>query len=217
MVRQARSEATRRRIIDAAVELINERGYPAAGLPDIIEHAEMTKGALYYHFDSKETLATAIMEEGASTLLAAFGATGDSTSPAIEMIISGVFATADLIESVPVVRAAVRLMRTFGPFNPAARGFYERLMSDMNDRVRAGTSEGDVRSDVDPETIAVTIVGMMLSAELLSDALSNHRDLRARLARMWGPTLPVVVSEESLPYYREFLARRALRDTSSGP
>ena len=33
MVRQARSEATRRRIIDSAVELINEIGYPAAVSP----------------------------------------------------------------------------------------------------------------------------------------------------------------------------------------
>ena len=66
MVRQARSEATRRRIITSAVELFNEIGYPAAGLGDIIERAEMTKGALYYHFDSKESLATAIIEEGSA-------------------------------------------------------------------------------------------------------------------------------------------------------
>ena len=69
MVRQARSEATRRKIITSAAELINEIGYPATGLGDIIERAEMTKGALYYHFDSKESLATAIIEEGGAHLL----------------------------------------------------------------------------------------------------------------------------------------------------
>ena len=35
------------------------------------------------------------------------------------------------------------------------------------------------------------------------------------LARLWECALPVIVSEESLPYYREFLARRGLRDTST--
>ena len=69
MVRQARSEATRRKIIMSAVELFNEIGYPATGLGDIIERAEMTKGALYYHFDSKESLATAIIEEGSAHLV----------------------------------------------------------------------------------------------------------------------------------------------------
>jgi AcrR family transcriptional regulator len=69
MVRQARSDATRRKIITSAVELFNEIGYPATGLGDIIERAEMTKGALYYHFDSKESLATAIIEEGSANLI----------------------------------------------------------------------------------------------------------------------------------------------------
>ena len=72
MVRQARSEATRKKIINAAVDLFAEVGYQATGLGDIIERAEMTKGALYYHFDSKEALATAIIEEGANTALTAF-------------------------------------------------------------------------------------------------------------------------------------------------
>ena len=61
MVRQARSEATRQRIVNAAVELFSDVGYQATGLGDIIERAQLTKGALYYHFDSKEALATAII------------------------------------------------------------------------------------------------------------------------------------------------------------
>ena len=39
-------------------------GYAAAGLGEISERAGMTKGALYHHFDSKEALATAIIEQG---------------------------------------------------------------------------------------------------------------------------------------------------------
>jgi AcrR family transcriptional regulator len=66
MVRQARSETTRRKIITSAVELFNEIGYPATGLGDIIDRPEMTKGALYYHFESKESLATAIIEDGSA-------------------------------------------------------------------------------------------------------------------------------------------------------
>src|ERR1700752_3583569 len=89
MVRQARSEATRSTIITSAVEFFNEIGYPAAGLGDIIERAEMTKGALYYHFDSKESLATAIIEEGADTALTAFRSISEPSSPALENMIHG--------------------------------------------------------------------------------------------------------------------------------
>src|SRR6201988_2610666 len=84
MVRQARSEATRRKIMTSAVELFNEIGYPATGLGDIIERAEMTKGALYYHFDSKESLATASIEEGSVRLAEAFRSIAAASAPARE-------------------------------------------------------------------------------------------------------------------------------------
>ena len=70
--RQARAQATRGKIIDAAVELFDENGFAATGLGDIIEQAEITKGALYYHFDSKESLATAIIEETTDRVIGAY-------------------------------------------------------------------------------------------------------------------------------------------------
>src|ERR1700755_2894337 len=96
MVRQARSEATRTKIITSAVELFNEIGYPATGLGDVIERAEMTKGALYYHFDSKESLATAIIEEAGARVFKAFRNITASSAPTLESMIHGVFVVADL-------------------------------------------------------------------------------------------------------------------------
>jgi Bacterial regulatory proteins, tetR family len=46
MARQVRSEATRRKILDAAVDAFNEVGYAAADRGAIIERTGMTKGAL---------------------------------------------------------------------------------------------------------------------------------------------------------------------------
>jgi AcrR family transcriptional regulator len=54
MARQVRSEATRRKILDAAIDVFGDVGYAAAGWNTIIERTGMTKGALYHHFDSKE-------------------------------------------------------------------------------------------------------------------------------------------------------------------
>ena len=104
MVRQARSVATKQKIIDAAVDLFAETGYQATALGDIIERAEMTKGALYYHFDSKEVLATAIIEAGAQKALAAFRSIGEPSTPALENMIHGLFVIAELVVSDKVVR-----------------------------------------------------------------------------------------------------------------
>jgi AcrR family transcriptional regulator len=211
MVRQARSEATRRKIIDSAVDLINEIGYPAAGLGDIIEHAELTKGALYYHFDSKEALATAVIEEGAHTVLSAFRASGRSSSPAMENVIHGSFVVTDVLNSDKVAQAGARLLRTFGGFNPAAKSTIQTLVQELVQSIKSAAVEGDVRAEVDPESTAATIVAGMFGAELLASSLGDGADLRARFARMWELSLPAIIADESLAYYREFLSRQSLR------
>lgn len=211
MVRQARSEATRRKIIDSAVDLINEIGYPAAGLGDIIDHAELTKGALYYHFDSKEALATAIIEEGADTVLAAFRASGRSSSPSMENLLHGSFVVTDVLGNDRVAQAGARLLRTFGGFNPAAKSTFQVLLDELVHSLVRAAAEGDVRPQLDVESTGATIVASMFGAELLSSALADGTDLRTRVTRMWELSLPAIITEESLGYYREFLARQSLR------
>jgi AcrR family transcriptional regulator len=211
MVRQARSEATRRKIIDSAVDLINEIGYPAAGLNDIIERAELTKGALYYHFDSKEALATAIIEEGSESLLGAFRAAGRSGSPSMENVIHGTFVITEVIGTDNVVRAGSRLLRTFGAFNPAAKKVFQMLVDELGEHVTRAIAEGDLRADLKPESTSGAIVAAMLGDELLSSALSDGEDLRARFTRSWELLLPAIIADESLGYYREFLSRQSAR------
>jgi AcrR family transcriptional regulator len=56
------ADGTRARVLDAARELFVERGYAGTSVRDIAEHLGMTKGALYYHFSSKEDLLYALVE-----------------------------------------------------------------------------------------------------------------------------------------------------------
>jgi AcrR family transcriptional regulator len=217
MVRQARSEATRRRIIDSAIDLINEIGYPASGLADIIERAELTKGALYYHFESKEAVATAIIEEGMDTILGAFHSAGRPGSPAMENIVHGLFVVADAIMADRIAQAACRLLRTFGGFNPAAKATYGVLQDELAERVTSAGEQGDLRTDVDPDAVVSTVLASILGAELISSALADGRDLRRRFALTLEILLPAIVPGESLEYYREFLARQSMRITPSKP
>jgi AcrR family transcriptional regulator len=215
MVRQARSEATRTKIITSAVELFNEIGYPATGLGDIIERAEMTKGALYYHFDSKESLATAIIEEGSAHLVEAFRSIITSSAPALEGIIHGVFVVADLLSTDQIARSATQLLRAFGEFNEAATRTYGGWMAQMMQSTRQAIDEGDIRGDLDPQAVGETIVGSMLGAELLANATTAGADILARVARTWKVLLPAIVTQESLSYFDEFLARESMRHSAA--
>jgi AcrR family transcriptional regulator len=211
MVRQARSEATRKKIINAAVDLFGEMGYSATGLGDITERMEMTKGALYYHFDSKESLATAIVEEGATALLEAFLGACRPSSPALENMVHGLFVVSDLFANDKVARTGVQLLRTFAEFTEASSRTFHGWLQAMATQARQAQAEGDLRDDLDPAVVSDVIVGAMLGTELISHATSGGADLIQRVLRTWEILLPAIATDESLPYFREYLARESLR------
>ncbi len=223
MARQVRSEATRRKILDAAIDVFGEVGYAAAGWNTIIERTGMTKGALYHHFDSKESLASAIIEEGSEAILVAFRNVCGSSSPALENMIHGTFTIANVLGSDKTARAAEQLTAALSGFNEAATRFCANLIELMAAQARRASAEGDLRRDLDAVSISEAIVGAMFGTRLLCTAIAakgveGHGEvggvadgLAAPPTLFWELILAGIVTEASLPYFREFLAREALR------
>jgi AcrR family transcriptional regulator len=60
--RKLKGEASRGRILDAALRLFAERGYSATGVHEISRQARIEKAALYWHFGSKEGLLAAVLD-----------------------------------------------------------------------------------------------------------------------------------------------------------
>jgi hypothetical protein len=56
------SEATRRRILDAAYQLFYQRGFARVGVDEVAELAGITKRTLDYHFESKDDLLAAVLQ-----------------------------------------------------------------------------------------------------------------------------------------------------------
>lgn len=66
--RAVNKERTRRRLIEAATEVIAERGFHAASLMEVASRAGLTTGAVYSNFRSKEDLFLAVIQEVAVPL-----------------------------------------------------------------------------------------------------------------------------------------------------
>jgi AcrR family transcriptional regulator len=62
VTRAESKERTRQRLLAEAQRLFRERGYAATSLEQIAEAAEVTKGAIYGHFASKEDLMLSALE-----------------------------------------------------------------------------------------------------------------------------------------------------------
>ena len=70
MVRRTKEEAqaTRHRILDAAELLFQQHGVSRTTLQDIAQAAELTRGAVYWHFKDKADLFNAMMERATMPL-----------------------------------------------------------------------------------------------------------------------------------------------------
>lgn len=58
-----KSEATRLNILQKAFELIYTNGYQTTSVDEIIATTQVTKGAFYYHFKTKDEMGLAIINE----------------------------------------------------------------------------------------------------------------------------------------------------------
>lgn len=63
MERATRGSRTRSEILAAGVRLFSLRGYSNTSTSDILEAVSLSKGAFYYHFKSKDALASAVLRE----------------------------------------------------------------------------------------------------------------------------------------------------------
>jgi len=85
-----KSLRTRRRILDAAMRLFAERGYHASSNADVAEAADLTRGAVLYHFPTREDLVEAAIDHIQQRRTEAFEAAardhahGDATDLAID-------------------------------------------------------------------------------------------------------------------------------------
>src|SRR5271168_1026162 len=54
--------SVRQRIVDAALEVLIEKGFNGCGVQDITQAAGVPKGSFYNHFESKEALGAEVVE-----------------------------------------------------------------------------------------------------------------------------------------------------------
>ena len=207
MARQARAEATRHKIIDAAVDLFEAVGYGDTDLTAIIKRAGVTKGAFYYHFEGKDQVADAIIDEGKVRLQQAFVNADRFSSSALQCLVVATFEVARLMRTDRLVGIGNLLAQSLSQIGGAGTRAYVDFTAVFIDHAKSAAAQGDLRTDVVPEEAGEAIWVAVLGCHLLSDAIGD--DLFARLARAWRVLIVGVVAEESVTFFEDFLVRTA--------
>lgn len=79
--REIYSEATRAALLEKATELFAERGYADTSLESVASASQVTRGAVYHHFASKQALFEVVLDQQESAVIEEIMATADATDP----------------------------------------------------------------------------------------------------------------------------------------
>jgi AcrR family transcriptional regulator len=105
--READARATRKALIDAALELFTKRGYAGVGTEEIVARAKLTRGALYHHFEDKRDLFRAVFERVEEDLMARIGRSMEAVDDPWQLMLAGVAAFLDACEEPAVKRISL--------------------------------------------------------------------------------------------------------------
>ncbi|MCP4408297.1 MAG: TetR/AcrR family transcriptional regulator [Gammaproteobacteria bacterium] len=172
--------ATREKILQAADKLFYLHGYNATGLDRIIREAGITKGNFYYHFKSKEALATAALERHFEITSREMvkGVMGDGQSP-----LTALFSILDLLalRQTEQYQAGHICGCYFGNFtlemsteSKAVRrkvqSIFDRYRAMFRDLLERAAEAGEIAAYVKPGEASGVILSLMEGAILLDKA-----------------------------------------------
>ena len=185
-------ERTRQRLLQAAFREVYRYGFQSAGIDTILAATNVTKGALYYHFESKEALGYAIIEEIVANFprdrwLLPLERSKDRDP--IDVLIGIVQAIPsrprDLRAGCPLVNLAQEMSQLDEQFRKRLERIFQAWQEGIAMALRRGQSQGTVRRDLVPKETASFLIAMVEGYEVLA---KNAQD-----AKVWNMGIKNIV------------------------
>ncbi|MEV0219207.1 ScbR family autoregulator-binding transcription factor [Streptomyces sp. NPDC050704] len=192
MVRQERAIRTRRALLVAAAEVFDEVGYEAATISDVLKKSGMTKGALYFHFTSKEELAQAVLAGQVESL----PRVPDRELKLQQSLDEALLLTYLLKQDTgdPIVQGSVRLTVDQGsPKDHLNRRVPMQAWQDHTQALFAeGKAKGEILPHADVAALAQLFVGAFTGVQVLSRIMTGRADLAERVADLYRYLMPSI-------------------------
>ncbi|MEU6085382.1 ScbR family autoregulator-binding transcription factor [Streptomyces sp. NPDC047085] len=215
MARQLRAEQTRATIITAAADLFDRQGYESTSLSDIVGHAQVTKGALYFHFAAKEDLAHAILELQAAASQQVVADVEGRGCSSLESLMRTTFGVARLAVDDPVPRAGLRLATADIAVRAPLRHPFTEWLDFASRKFSGAVRESDVHADIDVGVVAHSLVCFFVGTRVAGRSLEPVGRLPRRVAEMWFLMIRGLVPVHRRPRYLT-LATQLEREIRTG-
>ncbi|GIU83858.1 MAG: hypothetical protein KatS3mg008_0633 [Acidimicrobiales bacterium] len=159
---RSKGEKTRRRILELAIQRFGERGYRRTSVSEIARAAGLTQAAVYAYFAGKDELFAAAVDADAELAIQSVRAQLEGI-PAAQLFPAFLLFAIPALDQHPLVKRILsgserevlpRLLDL-----PALR----RLTDWIAERLRQGQLTGEIRLDLDCETVAAGAEAVLLS------------------------------------------------------
>lgn len=162
---QDRSHESTRRLLDAAAELVAERGYGEATLAAIGERAGYSRGLVSARFGSKENLMWALVQRTTAAWFERLLAPPREATGR-EQLLAVVHMIGENVAADPLtLRVLERLIfAASGPVQALQKRFVasqRRMERSFADIFRRGVDDGSIRADIDPDLEAALLVAAL--------------------------------------------------------
>jgi TetR/AcrR family transcriptional repressor of nem operon len=171
-------------LLKAASREIYRSGFQSASLDTILTVAQVTKGALYHHFESKEAMGYSVVEE-----IIAPDVHGKWVLP-FQSVKDPINALISAVQSIPVrpvdVRGGCQLNNLAQEMSPLDSGFRKRLATIFDSWrkavatvLREGQARGTVRRDINTADAACLLVAMVEGYASLAKNAQDPKVMKA--------------------------------------
>lgn len=155
-------DLTRKALVDSALSLFGERGFHATSVQSIVDHANVTKGAFYHHFETKEDVLALIHDEyldsAVEGLEKALASSEDPTEQLRAVVRESVLSVARFRSHVAVYFQERRYLK--GDRGEEIHRRRDTVEGAIAEIIRRGAADGVFAKDIDPRIALFGILGM---------------------------------------------------------
>lgn len=181
-------ETTRQRLVDAAEDVVRERGVGALRLDSVAEAVDLHRSSIYRYFDSKEALITAVVVQASLRVgRRVIDRLGDDADPEMFLVDGLVIALGEMGDN-PVFTSLLAPAASASIARIAGTALTEGIRPLIEPMFVAAAQRGVLRAEVTPED-AVQWLQIVATGLLRLPGPPDPEALRALLQRMLVPAL----------------------------
>ncbi|MEU6119874.1 TetR family transcriptional regulator [Streptomyces sp. NPDC047117] len=161
MPTQHRAIQSRQALIRSAAQSFIDKGVSASGMVDISRRARLSKGALYFHFESKEELTLAVRDEALGALRELEEQLLRAPDPVLSASRDFTVALLERVDRDIVVRAGLQIRPESDP-EPSGARLHRRWSALFLEKAVTDRSTGRLPLDADPQRLARALTTMVV-------------------------------------------------------